>query len=151
MNFGFLLDTSVISLFAPGRPEPPHRLSDWFDRRADMLYLPAIVIAEVEQGIARLRRLGATERSARFAGWLDTWVASLGDRVLPFDVRVARVAGVLSDRAFAIGRHPGFADVAIAATAAAHQFSVVTANSRHFTPLGVEVQDLADLASPVWD
>jgi len=32
---------------------------------------------------------------------------------------------------------PGFEDIAIAATAAAHGLTVLTANERHFEPLGV--------------
>lgn len=34
---------------------------------------------------------------------------------------------------------PGFEYIAIAATAAAHGFTVLTANERHFAPLGVTV------------
>jgi toxin FitB len=36
---------------------------------------------------------------------------------LPFDLAAARIAGVLNDATLADGRHPGFADVAIAAIA----------------------------------
>lgn len=150
MSSGFLLDTSIVSLFAPGRPPLTPRLSSWFEHHQQELYLPAIAIAELEQGIAKLRRLGAVERAGRFSEWLDTWIATLADRVVSFDARVARIAGVISDRGLAVGRHPGFADVAIAATAAAHDLTVVTANGRHFTPLGAEVHDLADLESPAW-
>lgn len=58
-----------------------------------------------------------------------------GDRILPFGIREARHAGAMLDRARA--HDPGFEDIAIAATAAAHGFTVLTANERHFTPLGV--------------
>jgi predicted nucleic acid-binding protein len=53
------------------------------------------------------------------------------------DVAAARVAGTLYDRARSQGRSPGFPDLVIAATAAAHGLTVLTANLRHFTPLGV--------------
>lgn len=59
--------------------------------------------------------------------------------MLSFDLAAARVAGALSDAAQAAGRHPGFADVAIAAIAKARELVVVTLNQRHFDPLGVEV------------
>jgi predicted nucleic acid-binding protein len=62
-------------------------------------------------------------------------------RFLPFDVAVARVAGRLSDRARSKGRSPGFPDLAIAATAAAHNLTVLTRNLRHFAPLGVPAHD----------
>jgi predicted nucleic acid-binding protein len=151
LSSGFLLDTSIVSLFAPGRPALQPRLATWFERHPHALYLSAITIAEVEQRISRLRRLGAVARAARYSEWLDTWLEALDDRVVAFDARVGRIAGALSDKGFAVGRHPGFADVAIAATAAAHDFAVVTANARHFSPLGVEVHDLANLESPAWD
>ena len=71
--------------------------------------------------------------------WFDRIVAVYADRVLSFDLAAARVAGALGDAAQAMGRHPGFADVAIAAIAKAHELVVVTLNQRHFDPLGVEV------------
>ena len=39
-----------------------------------------------------------------------------GERVLPFDVAAARLAGKLTDKAHAAGHSPGFADIAIATT-----------------------------------
>ena len=56
------------------------------------------------------------------------------DRVLPFDLTAARIAGALSDAAQAEGRHPGFADVAIAAIAKSRELAIVTLNLRHFAP-----------------
>jgi predicted nucleic acid-binding protein len=41
------------------------------------------------------------------------------------------------DRAIAAGTAPGFEDAAIAATAAVHSLTVVTANERHFKHFGV--------------
>jgi toxin FitB len=60
------------------------------------------------------------------------------DRVLPFDLTAARIAGALSDAAQAEGRHPGFADVAIAAIAKSRELLILTLNLRHFDPLGVD-------------
>jgi len=71
--------------------------------------------------------------------WFDRILDDYADRVLPFDLAAARIAGALGDAAQATGRHPGFADVAIAAIAKAHELVVVTLNRRHFDPLGVEV------------
>lgn len=64
-----------------------------------------------------------------------------GDQVLPFDVAAARVAGQLGDWAQASGASCGFADIAIAATAASRGLTVLTRNLRHFEPLGVAVVD----------
>lgn len=53
----------------------------------------------------------------------------------------ARIAGGLSNLARRLGRAPGFADIAIAATAKVHDLTVLTRYLRDFTPLGVAAQD----------
>jgi predicted nucleic acid-binding protein len=136
---GWLLDTDVLSAFAPGRQSIPPDAAAWFDDRTDELYLSAITAAEIEASIAKLFRTGATRRAETLRMWFDRIVAVYADRVLSFDLAAARVAGALGDAAQAMGRHPGFADVAIAAIAKAHELVVVTLNQRHFDPLGVEV------------
>lgn len=98
-------------------------------------------VAEVAAGVARLSRLGAAKRAEQYDTWLHHLIASTGDRVLAFDTRVARATGELLDLATARGKHPGFADVAIAATASVHGLTVLTANVRHFEPLGVAHAD----------
>jgi hypothetical protein len=144
LSSGYLIDTSVLSLFAPDRPAPDPDLSDWFRAHADMLYLTAVTVAEIEQGIGKLSRAGGVERAERLTVWLDTLLENFADRVLAFDARAARIAGRLLDRALAMGRHPGFADVAIAATAVAHDLIVLTRNGKHFEPLGVAFADPCD-------
>jgi toxin FitB len=57
------------------------------------------------------------------------------------DIAVARIAGALCDRARSRGRTPGFADIAIAATAKVRELTILTRNLRHFTPLGGAAQD----------
>ena len=64
-----------------------------------------------------------------------------GERVLPFDVTVARLTGELTDKAHAAGHAPGFADVAIAAPAGRHGMTILTRNLRHFTPLDIQAID----------
>jgi predicted nucleic acid-binding protein len=51
------------------------------------------------------------------------------------------LAGALSDVARAKGASPGFADLAIASTAQAHDLTLLTRNTRHFGPLGVRLID----------
>ena len=144
MNSGYLLDTSILSLLAPGRPGPNDQLAGWLRERADTVFLSAVTVTEIEQGICKLRRTGATERADRLTQWLDSVIAGGGANILAFDYRVGRLAGAISDRAMADGRHPGFADVAIAATAVAHDLGLLTRNGRHFAPLGVAFVDPVD-------
>jgi predicted nucleic acid-binding protein len=138
---GWLLDTDILSAFAPGRHTIPPDAAAWFDERSDELYVSAITAAEIEAGIAKLFRVGATRRAEALHVWFERILAVYADRVLSFDLAAARVAGTLGDAAQAAGRHPGFADVAIAAIAKARGLVVVTMNQRHFDPLGVEAFD----------
>jgi hypothetical protein len=84
---GYRLDTSVISTRAPGRET---RLAPGFDSwllaRGERLFIPSSAVAELEEGICKLRRIGGAQRAGRLT------------------------------EAVAKGKHPGFADVAIAAS-----------------------------------
>ena len=137
----YLIETDVVSAAAPGRAGRNERLVKWMDRHSDDLYLSAITVTEIVQGVARLERRGALARAVRLRDWLDLLLHLYDARVLHFDVAAARLAGVLSDRARASGHAPGFADIAIAATAASRGLTVLTRNLRHFGPLGIAAID----------
>jgi len=134
----WLLDTNILSAFAPGKPAVPAEVASWFNARTDELYLSAITAAEIEAGISKLRRTGSGRRADELHDWFEGMLSFYTDRVLPFDLDAARVAGMLSDMAQAQGRHPGFADVAIAAIANSRGLALLTLNLRHFDPLGIE-------------
>lgn len=139
---GYLLDTSVVSVLAPGREAfVSTSLAGWLQAHHTELYLPAIAIAEMAQGIAKLRRAGGADRADRLDRWLDGLLAAYTDRILPLDAQAARLAGHISDAAIAQGRHPGFADVAIAALAQHAGLLLLTCNLKHFEPLGVACAD----------
>lgn len=141
MTRGYLLDTSVISAVAPGRPPVADAQADWLRQQADRLFVPTIAIAEIEAGIRKLRRAGGAARAEHLTSWLDGLIAGYGERILAFDAAAARAAGALSDAAVAAGRHPGFPDVAIAAVAITRDLTLLTRNLRHFEPLGVQMAD----------
>ena len=139
---GYLLDTSVVSVLAPGRESfVPTPLSEWLQAHHKQLYLPCIAIAEMAQGIGKLRRAGGAERADRLDRWLDGLLSIYADRILPLDAQAALLAGDISDAAMAQGRHPGFADVAIAALAQNAGLLLLTCNLKHFEPLGVACAD----------
>ncbi|HEY0854762.1 MAG TPA: VapC toxin family PIN domain ribonuclease, partial [Devosia sp.] len=98
-------------------------------------------VVEIQQGIARLIRNGSNSRAAVIGGWLEDLLETTGSNTLPLSVEVARHAGHLSDFAYSIGRHPGLADVVIAATGQVHNLTLLTRNVRHFEPLGIDVID----------
>src|SRR5438093_9599329 len=109
----------------------------WMDAHSALLFLSSVTVAEIEDGIAKLRRERATRKSKDLGDWLETLLHLYGDRILVFDTPTARIAGDLSDRAPGQGQAPGFADVIIAATAKRHGLTILSRNVQHFAPLGV--------------
>ncbi len=136
----YLVDTNVLSAGAPSRT-PGAALADWMDRHSRLLYLSVITVAEIEEGIAKARRSGASRKADRLAEWLETLLHLYAARILPLDHATARVLGPLADRARAQGQAPGLADLTIAATAQRHGHTVLTRNLRHFAGLGVATHD----------
>jgi hypothetical protein len=131
----YLLDTDMLSASAPTKAQQHGPWLDWQARAKGQLFLSAITIAEVEGGICACLRRGATTKALRLRQWIDAMAHLYAGRILPFDLNVAYAAGPLLDRARAHGT--GFADIAIAATAAAHGLIVLTGNERHFRPLEI--------------
>jgi toxin FitB len=137
----YLVDTNVISAIAPTAAARRAELVAWMDRRSVDLFVSAITIAEISDGIAKLRREGAKRKAADLSAWLQTVLHLYGDRVLSFDSATAEIAGILSDLARGRGHAPGFADVAIAATARRHDLTILSRNARHFAAMDVVVVD----------
>jgi predicted nucleic acid-binding protein len=137
----YLVDTNIVSAGAQSKTESPQKLAAWMDENSADLYMSAVSIAEIDGRIARLRRLGAGRRADDLTAWLDTLLHLYSERVLPFEVRAARLAGALADRALSLGQAPGLADLVIAATAQLHSFTILTRNARHFEPLSVPFLD----------
>lgn len=136
----YLVDTNVISAAAPSRSASPALIA-WMDNHSAQLYISAVTVAEIEDGIAKARREGATRKAADLAAWLETLLHLYGERIFAFDTATTRYAGALSDRARGQGQAPGFADIIIAATALQHGLTILSQNLKHFAPLGVHVLD----------
>jgi toxin FitB len=107
------------------------------DEHSAELYLSAVTVAEIEDGIAKARRERANRKAADLTAWFETILHLYGNRILAFDIAVARMAGALSDLARSKGMAPGFADIVIGATARCHGLTILTQNTRHFEPLGL--------------
>jgi predicted nucleic acid-binding protein len=137
----YLVDTNVISATAPTSGVQRSELIAWMDSHSRDIFLSAITIAEIADGIAKAKREGAKRKASDLSAWLGTVLHLYGERVLPFDSPTAEIAGALSDLARSRGHAPGFADIAIAATARRHDLTILSRNERHFAPLGVAVVD----------
>ena len=144
----YLVDTNVLSAGAPGRQERSAPLVAWMDAHSVSLFLSTVTVAEICDGIAKMRRTGSVSRAASLEDWLELVLHLYAERVLPFDIAAARVAGALTDHARATGRSPSFADIAIAATAVSRGLTVLTRNLRHFGPLDIPAHDPFDRLPP---
>jgi predicted nucleic acid-binding protein len=126
----YLIDTVVLSELR--KPQRDARLAAWVERqRTTDLFVSVVTIGEIERGIARQRRTDS-DFAAALAAWLDRVLAIYGERILPFDLQIARRWGQLSA---ALGNDS--ADLMISATALEHGLTVVTRNVSDFEPTGV--------------
>ena len=143
----YLVDTNVISALAPSNQRPASRLVKWLERASPYLFLSVISVAEIQSGIARADRIGASTKATRMREWWGAIEYLYARQLLDFDLGCADIAGRILDEARA--HRPGFDDIAIAATARAHELTVLTRNLRHFQPLGVPASDPFDALPPL--
>jgi predicted nucleic acid-binding protein len=134
-----LVDTNIISAIAPTAAVRHSEMTAWMDLHSPDLFLSAVTVAELADGIAKTTREGSKRKAAELSAWLQTVLHLYGDRVLPVDGPTAEIAGALSDLARSRGHSPGFADIAIAATARRHDLTIMSRNERHFAPMDVAV------------
>jgi len=123
MAVKYLLDTSVFS--QPIRPKPNLNCQRKWQKHGDArLAIPAMAIAELEFGLflRNSDRLWSAYRSI------------LKDRLELFDFTapVASVFGEIKSRQTRNGKRVDDFDLAIAATAIAHDLTLATLDARHF-------------------
>jgi predicted nucleic acid-binding protein len=127
----FLLDTNVVSELR--KPHPHQAVLSWFaGQRASNLFVPAIVLAELQRGV-ELRRL----QDEAHAALLDAYVDEVATRF-----QVISMSGPTFRRwAKLMLRRPAEVanDAIIAATALERGLTVVTRNVRDFEALGMTV------------
>ncbi len=133
-----ILDTNVVS--EPLRLKPDPQVVAWLDRQApETLYLTTVSLAELLSGI---ELLPAGRKRSKLQDALTERMLPLFDkRILSFDIEAASHYARLNAAARAAGRAISFADCAIAAIAAAHDFSIATRNGRDFKGTEVEILD----------
>lgn len=120
----FLLDTNVVSEIRRGRDA---RVRGWADAVDDVeLHLSVMTLGEIRAGIDRLRAHDP-EQADVFARWLNELRTRFAGRILPVDAGVADRWGRLN----AIASR-NTVDSLIAATAQAHDLTVVTRNTKDF-------------------
>jgi hypothetical protein len=129
----YLLDTNVVSELR--RQRPHGGVVAWLQATSvDDLYIAAVTLGEIQAGI-ELRRAQDPAKAAEIEGWADQIAQAWN--VLPMDARTFRLwAKLMHGRSNTL-----IEDAMIAATARAHQLTVVTRNVRDFAPFEVPTLD----------
>jgi len=130
----YLVDTDVISEARKG-DKANSGVREFFDnasRNNIALFLSAITIGELRQGVELIRHRGDSAQSSRLERWLDHLTVDYADSILPFDQETAQIWGRLR-----VPHPENPLDKQIAATALIYDLTVVTRNTDHFEPTGV--------------
>jgi predicted nucleic acid-binding protein len=134
---GFLIDTNVLSEYnRQGGPDAGvRRWLETTNRRSQ--HVSVMSLAEIQKGI---ELLDEGRRRTQLEQWLaldlEVWFA---DRVLPVDRRVAMRWASLVTQGSRTGRPLPTVDSIIAATALAHDLTIVTRNTKDFEGLGATI------------
>jgi predicted nucleic acid-binding protein len=132
------LDTNLISELL--RPSPDPGVVNWASRfEADEFAVPAVVLAELFRGVARLDPGQRRDRLERVIG---EFLQSLGPRrVVPFDATAAAHFGHILAVRERSGRPVPTMDGLIAATCRANGLALATRTGDDFTQTGIELID----------
>jgi predicted nucleic acid-binding protein len=132
----YLVDTDAISELRKG-PRSNAGVRSFFERAGDEgteLYLSAVTIGELRQGVERIRYRGDKAQAEKLERWLVRLTTNFADRILAFDEETAQVWGRLR-----VPNPENPLDKQIAATALIHDLAVVSRNVAHFAPTGARV------------
>ena len=128
----FLLDTNIVAEVRKQRPQAA--VKAWFDSAdAAQLYLSVLVLGEVNQGVARLRRRDPRQAAA-YAAWLERLRSAFSDRLLTITEAIALDWGRLN-----AARPLPVVDGLLAATSRVHGLTLVTRNVADFAGVDVAV------------
>ncbi|MGK9170647.1 type II toxin-antitoxin system VapC family toxin [Inquilinus limosus] len=130
MTAGYLLDTNILSETRRTRAEP-RVLSFLSAADPARLFVSVLSIGELRKGI-EIRRRSDADMAARLGAWADALEASFVDRVLAVDATTAKLWGTLS-----ADRPRPVIDTLLAATAIAHDLTLVTRNTGDVAGTGV--------------
>ena len=131
----FLLDTNIISEIRKGQRSDPN-VSKWYaDVSESKLFISSLTVGEIRKGIELVRRRDVDQAEA-LETWLQTVIQSFSGRILTVDTEEADMWGRIS----AIRPVPVI-DGLLAATAMAHDMTLVTRNVSDVEGLGTRVLD----------
>ena len=131
----YLIDTDVISEARKGAKANPgvRALFEYAATHNTPLYLSAITIGELRQGVENIRHRGDAAQAKQLEQWLDRLIRDYANTILAFDADTAQVWARLR-----VPDAENPLDKQIAATALIHDLTIVTRNTAHYASTGVE-------------
>lgn len=133
---GYLFDTCAMSALYK-KSEPPKVVEKLISLPREAIFISALSIGELQRGIVSLPP--SKERS-RLTQWFELSVlAVFRPQVLVLDLDVALTWGTLRAKLISNGHTMQAIDSLIAATALAHDLTVVTRNESDFVHAGVRI------------
>jgi predicted nucleic acid-binding protein len=133
----YLVDANVLS--EPTKPLPNARVLAWLRTHERDIVIDPIILGELRFGILRLPK---SKRRASLETWFDAGIERL--HCVAWDADTALSWAELLARLRRSGRAMPVKDSLIAATALAHDFTVVTRNRADFAAAGVRIIDPFD-------
>ena len=132
----YLLDTCAISELV--KKKPSKKVLQWIQGcDEDAIYLSVLTIGEIQKGIAKL---ADSKRKAKIQQWLDHDLHNrFAGRIIPITEEVATTWGLIMAETEAKGTPLPSIDSLIAATAIAHNLTVITRNTEDMAGTGVRV------------
>lgn len=132
----YLLDTCVLSELV--RPSPDKHVLHWIKTADEQsLFISVLTFGEIAAGVAKLTK-GARQETLEH--WLEHDLSDrFRGRVLPVDLTVSKTWGKVRAETDRLGRRLPAIDGLIAATALAHDLTVVTRNLEDMKQSGVSL------------
>lgn len=139
----YLLDTCILSKLRKIGRQPDLKLENWIKNHSENSYfISTLTIGEIQSGISKLNLKKNDERQKRLIleDWLrEELVPRFNNRILAIDIEVALAWGKLLGENKKRGVIIPVVDGLIAATAIAHNLTVVTENINDFIETGARL------------
>jgi len=130
----YLVDTDVLSEARKGE-RANAGVRSFFQRAKEddvPLFLSAITIGELRQGVETIRLRGDGLQAERLERWLERITIEYSESILALDAEIAQIWGRLR-----VPENP--LDRQIAATALIYGLTVATRNTAHYSATGVQL------------
>ena len=136
----YLIDTCVLSKLAKRKPNPC--VVKWLKGHSatTLFFVSAVTVGEIQEGIETLP--DEDPRKEKLRAWFEKQILETYEgNIIAFDKQVALKWGEIKGRTNRMGKSRPDLDAQIAATAAAHDMTVLTRNVSDMEYTGVKVEN----------